>query len=165
MDNFFYRATLGAASEKYEWVYNTHARFTPGLLQLLFTFFDWKTSKWACHLLQFSFLMEKSFQNLSSLLHYLTNVLNLFLFISTFSVFLNDYFFKWLDYKSLLSRFSLLINYIMWSYNIFSVSNCFPHFSWSWFFRVQVQDLGPGFRSSPTLVDIFSYAEEEKIWK
>ena len=56
-------------------------------------------------------------------------------------------------YKSLLSRFSVLINYTMWSFNLFTASSCFPHFSrrpdfWkSRFFKVQVfQD--PGFSGS-----------------
>ena len=84
----------------------------------------------------------------------------LWIFLSTFSVFLNDYFFKWLAYKSLLSRFSVLINYIMWSYNLFSLSSCFRRFSWFRVFKVQVfqgplQGLGPGFRNSPALVHIF----------
>ena len=51
--------------------------------------------------------------------------LNFLLFLSTFSVVLNDYFFRWLVYKFLLSRFLVLINYIIWSYNLFSVSNVF----------------------------------------
>ena len=46
------------------------------------------------------------------------SLLNFFLFLCTFFVFLNDYFFRWLAYKSLLSRFPVLINY-MWSYNLF----------------------------------------------
>ena len=91
-------------------------------------------------------------------------LLNLFLFLSTFSVFLNDYFSRWLaifaDGKSILSRFSVLINYIMCSYSFFSVSSCFPRFSWSRIFKVQVfqgrvQGLGPGFRRSPTSVHIY----------
>ena len=118
---------------------------------MVFTFFDWKHLNEPIIYYSFSFLNEKRFWNLSSLLHNLTNVLNLFLFMSIFSVFLNDYFFRWLAVKSLLSRFSLLVNYIMWSCNIFSVSSCSQCFSWSWFFRVQVQDLGLGFRGSPTL--------------
>ena len=69
----------------------------------------------------------------------------LWIFLSTFSVFLNDYFFKWLAYKSLLSRFSVLINYIVWSYNLFSISSCFWRFSWFRVFKVQVfQGLHPG---------------------
>ena len=81
-------------------------------------------------------------------------------------------FFRWLDYKSLLSRFSALINYIVWSYNLFFCIQLFPTFfmvqvfmvlvfqgpgfSGSRFYRVWVQGLGPCFRSSPTLVHIFS---------
>ena len=61
-------------------------------------------------------------------------------------------------YKSLLSRFSVLINYTMCSFNLLTASSCFPHFYWrpgfpgSRFFRVQVflgpVFQGPGFRSS-----------------
>ena len=74
-------------------------------------------------------------------------------------------------YKFLFSRFSVLINYTMWYFNLFTASSCFPHFSshsgfsgsrffWvqvfqgpgfpgSRFFRVRIQGLGSGFRSSP----------------
>ena len=53
-------------------------------------------------------------------------------------------------YKSFLSRFSLLINYTMWSSNLFPTSSCFPRpGSGSRLFRVRVWGLGPGFRSSP----------------
>ena len=115
----------------------------------------------------FSYLNENSFRNLSSWLHTQHSyffLLNLFLLLSTFSVFLkslNIYFFRWLAYKSLLSRFSVLIVYIIWFSSLFSTSSCFPRFSWSRFFRIQVfvgpgfsgsgfrvQGLGPGFRSS-----------------
>ena len=79
---------------------------------------------------------------------------------------LDNYFFRWFAYKSLLSRFSVLISYNMWPSNHFSISNRFPCFSGSRFFSVQVlqgpgfygfrffrtwvwvQDPGPGFRSS-----------------
>ena len=113
----------------------------------------------------FSFLIEKSFWNLSSLLHNLTHRLNFF-FIHKHVFCLPQWlFFRWLADESLLSRFSALINYIMWSYNLFPVSSSFPRFSWSWLFRVQVQGLGAGFGNSPTLVHIFSYVEEGKMWK
>ena len=46
-----------------------------------------------------------------------------------------------------------------------NLSSCFPHFSWPRFLRDRVQSLGPGFTSSPTLVQIFSYVQEEKIGK
>ena len=50
----------------------------------------------------------------------------------------------------------------MRSYNLFSVSNVSqgPGSSGG-----QVQGLESRFRSSPTLVRIFSYVEEEKMWK
>ena len=85
----------------------------------------------------------KFFRNLSSLLRNLTylSLLNSFLFLSRFSVSLkslDNYFFRWFAYKSLFSRFSVLISYNMWSSNHFSISSRFPCFSRSRFFRVQV---------------------------
>ena len=53
---------------------------------------------------------------------------------------LNNYFFRWIAYKSLFSRFSVL-SYNMWSSNHFPISSCFPCFSGSRFFRVRVQVL------------------------
>ena len=93
----------------------------------------------------------KIFGNLSTLLRNLTylSLLNSFLFLSRFSVSLkslNNYFFRWFAYKSLLSRFSVLISY-MCSSNHFSISSRFPCFSRSRFFRVQVFQ-GPGFSGS-----------------
>ena len=84
----------------------------------------------------------------------------LWIFLSTFSVFLNDYFFKWLAYKSLLSRFSVLINYMCDLTIFFPYPAVFDVFHGSGylrsrFFRVCIQDLVPGFRNSPTLVHIF----------
>ena len=70
-------------------------------------------------------------------------LLTLFLFLSASSIFLNKYFFRWLACKSF-SRCSVL------SYNIFSVSSCFPSFSGLRFFSNQVfQDLTRG--SGPIL--------------
>ena len=77
--------------------------------------------------------------------------MNSFLFLSRFFVSLkglNNYFFIRFAYKSLLNRFPLLINYIIGSSNHFSTSSCFPLFLGSRFFRVRVQDPGPGFRSN-----------------
>ena len=80
--------------------------------------------------------------------HSYLSLLNSFLFLSRFSVSLkslNNYFFKRFAYKSILNRFSVLINYIMWSSNHFSTSSCFLRFLGSKIFRVQVfQGLGPG---------------------
>ena len=102
----------------------------------------------------FDFLL-KTFRNLSSLLRSLTylSLLNSFLFLSRFSVSLKslDNLKRWFAYKSLLSRFSVLISYNMWSSNHFSISSCFPCFLGSRFFKVRVhrvQGPGPGFRSS-----------------
>ena len=131
MNSSFLHKTYGGCFWK-TWEDSIHARFNKGLLQLLFTFFDWKTSKWAYHLKQFFISYWGKFLKLTKFIaqSYLL-LLNLFLSLSTFSVFLYDYFFKWLAYKFLLSRFSVLTNYIMWSYNLFSVSD----FSGSKFFR------------------------------
>ena len=94
---------------------------------------------------------RKIFRNLSSLLRNLTylSLLNSFLFLSRFSVSLKSlddffrWFFRWFAYKSLLSRFSVLRSYNMWSSNHFSISSCFPCYSGFKFFRVQVFE-GPG---------------------
>ena len=85
----------------------------------------------------FSFLIEKILHNLTC---------RLFLFLSTFSVFLSSsasitIFPEWLAYKSL---HSVLINCTMWSSYLSSSSSCFPRWSWSRFFRVQVF-WGPAF--------------------
>ena len=94
----------------------------------------------------------KIFRNLSSLLRSLTylSLLNSFLYLSRFSVplkSLDNYFFRWFAYKSVLSRFSVLKSYNMWSSNHFSISSCLPCFSGSRFFRVQVFQ-GPDFSGS-----------------
>ena len=85
---------------------------------------------------------------LLSLLHNLTYHFWIFsLFLRAFSVFFNDYFFRWLvsSCKSLLSRFSVIINHITQSYNLFSVSSCFSGFSELRFFSIQVfQGSSPG---------------------
>ena len=99
----------------------------------------------------FSFLIEKSFRNFKFITQSYVSLLNSFLFLSRFSVSLkglNNYFFRKFAYKSLLNRFSVLMNYIMWFSNHFSTSSCLPHFSGSRFYRVQVfQGLGfSGFR-------------------
>ena len=65
-------------------------------------------------------------------MHNLTflSLLDSFLFLSAFSVFLKtlyNCYFRRLAEKSLLSRFPVLIHlYTMWSSNLFSASNCFP---------------------------------------
>ena len=73
----------------------------------------------------FDFLL-KNFRNLSSLLRNFTylSLLNSFLFLSRFSFSLkslDNYFFRWFPYKSLLSIFSVLISYNVWSSNHFSI--------------------------------------------
>ena len=95
---------------------------------------------------------SKIFRNLSSLLRSVTyiSLLNSFLFLSRFSVSLkslDNYFFRCFAYKSLLSRFSVLISYNTCSSNHFSISSRFPYFSRSKIFRVHVFQ-GPGFSGS-----------------
>ena len=125
MNSFFYRTPLVAASEKYE--------YTVYMLDLLSDCYNsFLLSLIKKHLNEpiiyhnFLFLIEKK---LLKLVRFITQsylpLLNLFLFLSLFSVFLNNCFFRWLAYKSLLSRFLVLINYIMWSYNLFSVIHVF----------------------------------------
>ena len=57
----------------------------------------------------FYFLLEKVLEICQVYYTIFFIVLNLFLFVSRFSAFVNYYFFRWLAYKSL-SRFSVLIN-------------------------------------------------------
>ena len=83
------------------------------------------------------------------------NVLSRF-FVSLKS--LNNYFFKGFAYKSFLNRFSVLINYIMWSSNHFlhpTVSHIFqgPGFLGSRFFKVQVFQ-GQGFSGSGSKIGV-----------
>ena len=56
-------------------------------------------------------------------------------------------FFSWLDYKSLLRKLSVLINYSV----LGGLPIIFLHPAVSHVFHVQVQGLGPGFRSSPLI--------------
>ena len=67
------------------------------------------------------------------------------LLLSTFPVFLqslNNYFFRWLAYKSLLAEIQRY-NKLYCVSNLFLTSSYFPSFSKARFFRVQVF-LGPG---------------------
>ena len=123
----------------------------------------------------FSFLTDQSFWNLSSLLHNLTylSLLNSFLFLSTFSVFLenlNNYFpnglltslfsVNKLYYVVFLSFFCIQLFPTFFRVLVFQGpgflgSRFFrlqvflgPGFSGSRFFWVRVQGPGPGFRSS-----------------
>ena len=77
------------------------------------------------------------------------SLLNSFLFLSRFSASLKSLqnkFFRF-AYKSLLNIFSVLLNFIMWSPNHFSISSCFLCFLESRFFRIQVLQ-GLGFSGS-----------------
>ena len=110
----------------------------------------------------------KNFRNLSCLLHNLTylSLLNSFLFLNRFSVSLkslSNYFFRF-AYKSLLSRFSVLISYNMWSSNHFSISSRFPCFSESRFFMVLVLQ-GPGFSVSGSRVRFQVLEVAMKNWQ
>ena len=92
----------------------------------------------------FDFLLK----NFQKLIKFITQS---YLFIISEFIFIlkclpNNYFFRWFAYKSLLSRFSVLISYNMWPSNHFFISSCFPCFSGSRFFRVQVFQ-GPSPRS------------------
>ena len=140
---------------------------------MLFTLFDWKTSKWAHYLLHFfisywekllkliKFIIQSyllPFEFVFILKHifclrqwfFLDGLPFEFVFILKHIFCLSLIFFRWLAYKSLLSRFSVLINYVMWSDNLFSLSSCFPCFSWSSLFAVRIfrfqvfQGLSPG---------------------
>ena len=74
------------------WVYSIDVRFTQGLLQLLFTFFDWKTFERAHHILKFFISFWQKFLRLIkfirqcyiSLLNFSFILKNIFLFLSTF---------------------------------------------------------------------------------
>ena len=113
MNSFFYRTPLVAASEKYE--------YTVYMLDLLNDCYNcFLLSLIKKHLNEpiiyynFLFLIEKKLLKLVRLItQFYLPLLNLFLFLSLFSVFLNNCFFRWLAYKSLHSRFLVLINYIM----------------------------------------------------
>ena len=84
--------------------------------------------------------------------------MNSFSFLSRFSISLksfNNYFCRRFAYKSDLNRFSVLINYIVWSSNHFFTSSCFLSFLGSRLFRVQVFQ-SPGFwRSRFFRVQVF----------
>ena len=95
----------------------------------------------------FSFLIEKVLETYQVYYTILFITFEIFLTLSRFSVSLkslNNCFIRGFPCKSLLNRFSLLLNYIMWSFNHFSISSCFPRFSGSRLFRFQPFQ-GPGF--------------------
>ena len=76
--------------------------------------------------------IEKRFKKLINVITQAhLSLLNSFLLLSRFSVSLgslSNYFFRGFAYKSLLNRFSVLINYIVWSSNHFFKSSCFLSF-------------------------------------
>ena len=104
----------------------------------------------------FHFLLGKVFETYQVYLTYLS-LLNSFQFLVSrkFPVFLkilNNYFFRQLAYESLLvHNFSVIINYTMWSSNLFLYPAFFPRFSWARFFRVHVIQ-GPDFSGSRSRV-------------
>ena len=83
-EQFFYGAPLVAASEMYEYITYMLDLLKVSNNCLIFSLIEKHPNEPIIIYHNFSFLTEKSFWNLSSLLHNLTNVLNLFLFISTF---------------------------------------------------------------------------------
>ena len=147
MQNFYeqlFKQNTSSGSFWKLWVFSIHAKFTHVLLNCFLLSLIEKHLNGPIYY-NFSFLIEKN---------YYTIVLIAFdfvLFLSTFSVILNDYFFWWLVYKSLVSRFLVLISCTMWSYNLFSVSNIFqgPGF------------YGPGFSGSESRIrnQVFEVAQ------
>ena len=115
-----------------------NARFTQGLLQLLFLFFDQKASKWAYNVIQFfiSYLVLETYEVYYTILFIAFEFV--FILNQIFCLPKNPQFFRSFAYKSLLNRFLVWMNYIMWSSNHFSTSSSFPRFSGSRFFRIQV---------------------------
>ena len=109
----------------------------------------------------FDFLL-KNFQKLIKfIMQSYLSLLNSFLFLSRFSVSLkslDNYFFRWFACKSLVSRFSVLISYYMWSFNHFSISSRFPYFSGS-ASRVRLQGRGSRFQKQP----FFTFITKEKL--
>ena len=105
---------------------------------------------WAYNIVQFLICYWEKFINLSSL----HNLLYLSL-LNSFSFFLKSpsSYFQMVCYRSLLSRFSVLINYTMWSFDLFTASSCFPHFSWR-----------PGFSRSGSRVCVQVLEEAPKAW-
>ena len=78
---------------------------------------------------------------------------------------LSNYFFRWLAYKSLLSRCPVLISHTMWSSNHISGSSCFNvfhglGFSRSRCFRVQVFQ-SPGFLGSGSMSRVWAQVLKE----
>ena len=98
-----------------------------------------KRLKWAHDVLQV-------LETCQSLLHNLIDRIWIHFWFSVSLKSPNNYFFRRSAYKSLLNRFSVLINYIMLSYH-FSSFSCFPRFSGSRFFKVQLFQ-GPGYFES-----------------
>ena len=117
-----------------------NGKFTQGLLQLFFTSFGKKHLNEYIIYYNFSFLIEKALRNKFITQSYLS-FLNSFLFLSRFSVSLKSlksYFFRRFAYKSLLNRFRVLINYVMWSSSSFFYNKLFPTFFMFRFFWVQI---------------------------
>ena len=151
MNRFFYRTPLVAASEKYEYTV-----YMPDLLKdcnncFLLSLIEKHLNEPIIYY-NFSFLIEKSFWNLLSLFHSLIAFEFVFILKHIFSINKLYVIFQSFFCIQLFSTFFMI--------QVFQGSG----FSGSTFFRVHTQGLCPGFRSSPTLVGIFSYIGEEK-WK
>ena len=118
----------------------------------------------------FYFLLQKVFKLIKFITQsYLFIAFELFLLLvlSAFPVFLkslNNYFFRWLAYKPLLWEFSCYNKLYSVIFQSFFGIHLFPTFFISQVFqgpgfsgpesRVQVQDLGPGFRSKRSKVNL-----------
>ena len=119
-----------------------------------------------------SFLSEKSFWNLSNLLHNFTSLslLSSFLLLvlsTLFHVFLksrNNYFFRWFAHESLLEEFYCYnkLNYVV--FQSFFASSSFPCFSSARLFRVQVF-LDPGLGSTSRVwVQVLEAANAKQLY-
>ena len=102
------------------WVYIIHARFTQGLLQSSAVIFH--------------FLLRKGFETYQIYCTILLIAFEFVFILKRIFCLLQRLLFQM---ACLQSKFWVLIKY-MWSYNLFSVSSCFPRFSWSRLFRIQV---------------------------
>ena len=129
-----YRKPLVAASKKYE--YTVNVRFTQGCICFVLSLVKKPLNEHIIYLQFFIFYWENLLKPIKLITQSCLFVASEFFFILTHIFRLRKnasvtIFFRWLAYKSFHSRFSVLINYTIWSLNIFSSSSCFPRFSLS----------------------------------